>query len=124
MMDSDLRNMGKSACIGTYAFQGKALLLPTIAQYGYKCMHWYIRIHFRKKHYYYLLFPKSRLVKQSLDLHKNHSYTIITISLYIAIYTWLLWTKISFPARMKSAASKQGSNSVVIYLPLYCSCNN
>lgn len=31
--------------------------------------------------------------------------------------TWLLWTKISFPARMKSAASKQGSYSVVTNFP-------
>ena len=31
--------------------------------------------------------------------------------------TWLLWAKTSRPALMKSAASKQGSNSVVTNLP-------
>ena len=55
-----------------------------------------------------------------LNCHLSTTY-LYWYTVYMHTLTWLLWTKMSLPARMKSATSKQGSNSVVTNFPIRAS---
>lgn len=62
--------------------------------------------------------------RKSLMTYPNHAFSSdslwiesVLLGMRAMLCTWLLWTKRSLPARMKSAASKQGSCSVVTNFP-------